>query len=159
MRIQLEDATNPVCFIVVDRLACPIRLGTQFLDHHVDAIKCKECVLYLTRSIIRILGIGDKTAPPQEPPPLSRTHAAKPETKPTDSAKRPKAARIRLCTSLCLPPFTQVKAQVITQRGGPVHTRTRYSPNNWRGYEARSALYYSSDGRGSTIDGYGNTTD
>ena len=117
-RIRLGDATYPVCFIVVNRLACRILLGTQFLDHHVNAIKCKERVPYLTCYIIPILGIGDTTAPPQEPPALSRTPAAKPESKPTDTAKPPKAVRVRLCKSLCLPPFTQVKAQVITQSGG-----------------------------------------
>ena len=39
LRIQLGDATYPVRFIVVNRLACPVLLGTHFLDQHVDAIK------------------------------------------------------------------------------------------------------------------------
>ena len=39
LRIWLGDATYPVRSIVVNRLACPVLLGTHFLDQHVDAIK------------------------------------------------------------------------------------------------------------------------
>ena len=135
LRIQLGDSTYPVRFIVVKRLACTVLLSTQFLDHHVDATKCKEHVLYLTRSIIPILGVGNTTAPLQEPPTLRRTPAANSESKPADTAKPPKAARIRLCKSLRLPPCTLVKAQVLTQSGGLVQIEPR--PSVYQHYQVR----------------------
>ena len=119
----------------MNRLACPVLLGTQFLDYHVEAIRCKERTLYLTRSIIPILGVGDATAPLQEPPASRRTPAANSESKPIGTVKPPKDASIRLCKSLRLPPFTQVKAQVITQSGGLVHTEPR--PSVYQQYQVR----------------------
>ena len=66
LRIRLGDPVHPVRFIVVNRLACPVLLGTHFLDQYADAIKCRQRVLYLTRSIVPILGIGKAGIPHQE---------------------------------------------------------------------------------------------
>ena len=68
LRIQLGDALYPVRFIAVNGLACPVLMGTHFLDQHVDAIKCKQRVLYLTRSVVPILGVGKAATPHQEQP-------------------------------------------------------------------------------------------
>ena len=80
LRIRLGDAVYPVPFIVVNRLARLVLLGTHFLDQHVDAIKCthfldpqdeikcRQRVPYLTRSIVPILGVGKAATPHQEQP-------------------------------------------------------------------------------------------
>ena len=66
MRIRLDDAVYPVRFIVVSRLACQVLLGTHFLDHRVDAIKCRQRVLYLTGSIVPIMGVVSAATPRQK---------------------------------------------------------------------------------------------
>ena len=126
LRIRLGDATYPVRFIVVNRLACPVLLGTHFLDQHVDAIKCRQRFLYLTRSIVPILGVG-KAGTPYQGQRAPENTAPEPEMNRRDPKKPPKSSRIRLCRPLRLPPFTQVKANVVTQSGGLVHTEPRHS--------------------------------
>ena len=126
LRIRLGDATYPVRFIVVNRIACSVLLGTHFLDQHVDAIKCRQRVLYLTRSIVQILGVGTARTPHQEQRAPDNT-APVPEVNRRDPKKPPTSARIRLCRPLRLPPFTQVKAHVVTQSGGLVHTEPQHS--------------------------------
>ena len=115
--IRLGDAVYPVCFIVVNRLAGPVLLGTHFLDQHADAIKCKQLVLYLTRSIEQILGVGKAVNPHQEQPAPDNT-GPELEINHREPKKPPASARIRLCRHLRLPPSTQVKAQMVTQSGG-----------------------------------------
>ena len=65
LRHLIGDPLYPVRFIVVNRLACPVLLGTHFLDQHVDAIKCKQRFLYLTGSIVPILSV-EKAANPHQ---------------------------------------------------------------------------------------------
>ena len=136
MRTRLGDATYPVRFIVVNRLACPVFLGTHFLDQHVDAIKCSQRVLYLTRSIVPILGVGKAGTPHrgQQAPDIT---VPEPKMNRRDPKKPPTSARIRLCRLLRLPPFTQVKANVVTQSGGLVHTEPRHSV--YQEYQVRAS--------------------
>ena len=68
LQIRLGDTVYPVRFIAVNRPACPVLMGTHFLDQHVDPIKCKQRVLYLTRSVVPILGVGKAATPHQEQP-------------------------------------------------------------------------------------------
>ena len=125
--IRLGDATYPVRFIVVNRLACPVLLGIHFLDQHVDAMKSRQRILYLTRSIVPVLDVGKAGTPHQEQRAPDNNEAPEPEMNRRDPKKPPTSARIRLCRPLHLPPFTQVKAQVVTQSGGLVQTEPRHS--------------------------------
>ena len=127
LRIRLGDATYQVRFIVVNRLACPVLLGTHFLDQYVSAIKCRQRFLYLTRSIVPILGVGKAGTPHQEQRAPDHNEAPEPEINRRDTKTPPTSARIRLCRPLRLLPFTQVKAQVVTQSGGLVHTERWHS--------------------------------
>ena len=126
LRIRLGDAVYSVRFIMISRLLCPVLLCTHFLNQHVDAIKCKQRVLYLKRSIVPILSVGKAATPQQEQPALDNT-ASEPEINHRQPKKPPASSRIRLCRPLRSPPFTQVKEQVITQSEGLVHTEPRHS--------------------------------
>lgn len=124
LRIRLGDAVYPVRFLIVTKLACSVLLGTQFLDKHVDAIKCRQRVVYLTRSIVPILGVWDSRTPYQGEYPVPEPVPEEPTT-PTKETRAPKkplvATCIRLCRPVRLPAYAQVKAQVITPGGGLVY--------------------------------------
>ena len=91
LRIQLSDSLYPVRFKVVNRLACQVLLGTHFLDQHVDAIKCKQRVLYLSRSIVPVPAVG-KVATPHQERAASRQHGARARDQPP---------RIQEASSIC----------------------------------------------------------
>ena len=40
LRVRLGNALYRVLFYVVDHLACPVLLGTQFANRHIEAIRC-----------------------------------------------------------------------------------------------------------------------
>ena len=116
LRIRLGDAVYPVRFIVVNRLACPVLLCTHLLDQQVNAIKCKQRVLYLRRSVVPILGVGKAATPQREQREQQAPDSTAPESEINhrEPKKPPASARIQDR----LPPFTKVKAQVFTQSGG-----------------------------------------
>ena len=45
-----------VTFVVVDKLSCPVLLGTRFLNRHVDAIHCRKGIVQFTADVLPILG-------------------------------------------------------------------------------------------------------
>ena len=101
----------------------------------MDAIKRRQRVLYLTRSIVPILGVEEAGTPHQEQRAPDNT-PPKPEMNRRDPKKPPTSARIRLCRPLRLPPFMQIKAHVVTQSGGLVHTEPRHSV--YQDYQVRA---------------------
>ena len=121
LRIRLGNAVYLVRFIAVNRLACTVLLGTHFLDQHVDAIKCKQRVLYLKRSIVPILGVG-KAATPQREQQTPDSAAPEPEINHREPKKPPASARIRLFFELLLSNFSNTI---------PLGSRSADSPMVW----------------------------
>ena len=56
LRVRFGNALYRVTFIVVDKLSCPVLLGTKFFNRHVDAINCRKGTVQFTGDTIPILG-------------------------------------------------------------------------------------------------------
>ena len=63
LRVRVGNALCRVLFYVVDHLACPVILGTQFANRHVEAIWCIRGEVQFTRDTLPILGRGNRTKP------------------------------------------------------------------------------------------------
>lgn len=90
---------------VVEMLACPLLVGTEFINQNVEATWCIQQHVQLTRAQIRIVPDGTRYLPWMETPP----DAGQPQKPPFVYAFSHVTRRVRLCLPLLLCAYTQVK--------------------------------------------------
>ena len=131
------NTTYRVPFIVAEKLAVEVIVGTRFMNRYVTAIECRGQTIWLHRgSAIPILSRHD----------ARRTHE-RPKDKPNENNVTPNCPRndkrindapfnkphtIRMARTVTIPPISQVAIPVVTKASGLVHiepklpVQTRY---------------------------------
>ena len=127
LTIRIGNANYTAAFSVVDKLAVPVLVGTQFLDRHCDAIWCRKRKLQLTRATVPILGLGNASQPYNE-------HESERDTRKrwkSDNRQAGDVARtltqIKLSRALQLPPYSQCRARVVSRMDGLIITEPKSS--------------------------------
>ena len=121
LRIRFGNALYTVDFHVVDRLTVPVLIGTQFLDAHCEAIRCRKRLFQLTRATVPIIGYGDARQQYSD----ARTEAEgrqylnKKMSRPDRDDSRT-LTQLKLARALEIPAYTQAKATVSTKMDGLV---------------------------------------
>jgi len=126
LRVRLGNALYRVLFYVVDHLACPVLLGTQFANRHIEAIRCIKGEIEFTRDTLPIIGRGSRVKPWQvdgerakEIPTLAGGQPAK------DGDDTEQLTKIRLVRPIVLKPYTQHRVQVSTLLQGVIVTEPK----------------------------------
>ena len=142
LRVRFGNALYRVTFLVVDKLAIPVLLGTQFTNRHVDAIRCIRGRIDFTRDSLPIIGRGDRSQPWREDGVriAERTKLASGEEV-TVGDESHTLTRIRLCRPCLIPPFTQKKAQVITLLQGLIVTEPKQSVSEKYGVRVMNSVH------------------
>ena len=133
LHLRLGDATYRVNFIIADRLAVDVLVGTSFLNKHVLAIQCAKQRVRLRGETIPILGQNRERGVPraqkgtagedEEDDVVNRKPTA-PPPRDTNSGDR-QTDRIRLAKGVVLEPYTQKSVCVSTKASGLVFIEPR----------------------------------
>jgi len=124
LRVRLGNALYRVLFYVVDHLACPVLLGTQFANRHIEAIWCIRGEVQFTRDTLPIIGRGSKVKP-------WRPEGARAKEVPDGSEEvngkddTDQLTKIRLARPVVLRPFTLHRVCFSTLLKGVILTEPR----------------------------------
>ena len=128
LRVRFGNALYRVSFLVAETLAVPVVLGTQFMNRHIDAIRCIAGRIDFTGDTLPIIGRGDRDKPWNESNAriVERvTLANGQKAKLGDESS--KLTHIRLARAVHLPPYTQCKAHALTLLEGLIVTEPKHS--------------------------------
>ena len=125
LRVRFGNALYRVLFYVVDHLACPILLGTQFANRHIEAIWCIRGEVQFTRDTLPIIGRGWRVQPwrPDGPRPQRVPDGPEGVEGKDDSDQ---LTKIRLARPVVLRPFTQHRVRVSTLLQGVIMTEPKH---------------------------------
>ena len=126
LRVRFANAVYRIPFVVVEKLTCPVLVGTQFLNEHVRAIRCIEQRIEFTQDTIPILGSGSRHTPWRDLRQrlAARVHLTSDDNQADDNTVTT-VSRIRLTRAITLAPMSQTKAQVTTQLEGLIITEPK----------------------------------
>ena len=127
LRVRFGNALYRVSFLVVEKLAVPVVLGTQFTNRHVDAIRCIRGKVEFTRDTLPIIGHGAIDDPWSDSKARYVETGSKHKDEAAEHDESHLLTRIRLAKPLLIPAHTQKKALATTLLEGVIVTEPKHS--------------------------------
>lgn len=127
LRVRFGNALYRVTFLVVEHLTCPVLVGTQFTNRHVEAIWCMRGKMQFTHDTLPIIGSGsaDKPWRQEKATLVERATLESGETVATGDESS-KLTKIRLTKPVTIPSHTQAKVQASTLLQGLIVTEPKH---------------------------------
>ena len=130
LRVRFGNALYRVTFVVVDKLSCPVLLGTRFLNRHCDAIHCRKGTVAFTGDVLPILGRHAPGQPWQDPDRNVieyHEYVTLQDGTTVRTGKDNGLTSIKLASQCVLPPTSQTQVLVTTRMRGLIVTEPKGS--------------------------------
>ena len=126
MRVRFGSAMYRVSFLITERLAFSVVIGTAFMNRHVRGIMCMDGEIRLTRATIPILSRHDGRKPYVEAKSSSTETTDGTSVRPdADNVNRPHT--VKLAKFVNVPPLSQVAVPVRTETSGILFLQPKHS--------------------------------
>ena len=126
LRIRIGNTTYRVPFIVADKLAAEVIVGTLFMNRYVDAIECRNQTIRINRGgTIPILSRHDARRPHERPNDKLKYNDDQNDSPRNDKrisdAPFNKPHTTRTARTVTIPPMSEVAIPVVTKASGLVY--------------------------------------
>ena len=126
LRVRFGPSMYRVAFLVAERLAVSVIIGTSFMNRHVRGIMCMDGEIWLTRAKIPILSRHPRRKPGAEPPLESRKVTEDPSpNRERDNVNLPHT--VKLAKFVTIPAKSQLAVPVRTEASGLVFIEPKHS--------------------------------
>ena len=126
LRVRFGSAMYRIAFLVAERLAVSVIIGTSFMNRHVRGIMCMDGEIRLTRATIPILSRHHERKPYVEAP----SSAGEPPSEVSPHRKEENFScshTVKLSKPVTIPPRSQVAVPVRTEASGLVFLEPKHS--------------------------------
>ena len=122
LRVRFRNSVFLTTFVIADRLAVDIILGTCFLNKHVRAIECSEGRVQFLKKDTKLPILDRRGKPLSQPENNDEGTQGQdaPKTRRKSTSNFGASHTVRLSRKITIPPMSQVAASVSTEAGGLV---------------------------------------
>ena len=127
LRVRFKNSIFSVTFIVADRLAFDVILGTFFMNKNLKAIECMAGKIVFQHNKTKMAILDSRTGEPIESKPLRKEDSSEVPDRTDTSNNFQTTHAIRLSIRVTIPPMSQIAAKVSTPAVGLVFIEPKHA--------------------------------